>query len=425
MSFKTGNQYNFRADKVILREGETRESIQNLNKIEIRYNTRRNEPGYSSMKSLYNLRATFGYRLGGVIRQAIVQVHDIKRHAVNLVNFHRAFFGTIGDRLGFDVKTTLDDYTRMYSTRDIIANLKRERGGGEITETMKHMKYRTFNDFRDYSHEKTTTHDYSVRKLVVDGISALATGTVDKAKRLEKDGYDTYLDRQEKAGNLKPKSFKEWRKTGDDGKDDDKPMSHKDMMRAAAVERRNSGPLANLRRFVTGNLHLDQISKLLEKVKFRTSLRLENGARFFSELSGMLKNGIDHPLREAHSRMVERRKEGTEAYREHFALDHEKMTNRKKIEFDSPIDFSKKPDPKSDDVTGTEPSNGTRDSQLGDDDIIVTKDEGDVPVSPGKGEDDVQALPTLRDVLMNIRFDKSGEELAIPQNKDKTPKEGK
>ena len=425
MSFKTGNQYNFRADKVILRDNETRESVGNLNKIEIRYNTRRNEPTYNSMKSLYNLRATFGYRLGGVIRQAIVQVHDIKRHALNAVNFGRAFFGTIGDRLGFDVKTTLDDYTRLYSTRDIIANLKRERNGGEITEKIKHMKYQKFSDFSEYTHDKASTHDYSVRKLVVDGISALATGTVDKAKRLEKNGYDTYLDRQEKAGNLNPKSFKEWRKTGDDGKDDHKPMSHKAIMESAAAERRNSGPLAALRRFVTGNLHLDQISTLLDKVKFRTSLRLENGARFFSELSGMLKNGIDNPLREAHSRMVERRKEGTEAYREHFALDYEKMTNRKKIEFDSPIDFSKKPDVTSDDVAGTDPSNGTRDSRLGDDDIIVTKDKGDVPVSPGKREDDIEVLPTLRDVLMNIRFDKSGEELAIPQNKDKTPKEGK
>ena len=94
---KTGNDYNFKPEKFSFRQGEGPETLKTLNKIEVRYNTRKNAPEYPAVKSLYKWRNVFGYRLGGILRQAVVKLAEAPRHFLNAYNFQKAGFGTRKD----------------------------------------------------------------------------------------------------------------------------------------------------------------------------------------------------------------------------------------------------------------------------------------------------------------------------------------
>lgn len=168
---KTGNDYNFRPENIRLRANETRDDIAKLNKIEIRYNTRTNEPSYPAMKSLYKWRSVFGYRLGGAIRQGIVKLAEVKRHVINIHSFYSA---TVDPH---------EDYARKYSARDVISAIKGEGTGP--TGALKYLKYRKWDEFHEDSHDAAHRNDMSLRNMVTTGVSNLA-----KAK--QKDGVQQY-----------------------------------------------------------------------------------------------------------------------------------------------------------------------------------------------------------------------------------------
>lgn len=168
IDFKTGNNHNFNPNNVTLRKNETRETLATLNKIELRYNTRKEDPHYPQLKSLYKWRSVFGYHLGGVIRQGIVKLAEVKRHFENAVNLHAAADGMRKEIKGGISEMTLDGYTRLYSTRDIIAAMKKD---GVPTDSLKYLKYITYDTFDEKVHEKVAENDFSVRKLVVDSIN--------------------------------------------------------------------------------------------------------------------------------------------------------------------------------------------------------------------------------------------------------------
>jgi hypothetical protein len=177
-SFKFGNDYNFKPENVQLkmkvvtiredggrilrvRVPENRHDLLSLDKVEIRYNVRKGQPDYKAMKSLYKLRSVFGYRLGGAIRKAFVKLSEITRHKENFLTLTKALRHT--DRL--------DKHTRMYSTSDIIFAAKQSAHGK--LDTLKYLKYQTWDQHDVKAHKLAEMNDYSFRKLVVDGAKNL------------------------------------------------------------------------------------------------------------------------------------------------------------------------------------------------------------------------------------------------------------
>lgn len=213
--FSFGNNYNYKPENVAMpmkrvqvRLGnETRtvkvpdpEALKGLNKVELRYNVRKGQQGYGAMKSLYNLRSVFGYRLGGAIRQAYVKLCEVTRHVANALNLHEASKQTraqklermnnpnwdkpvemqqrvMNERGEFETQTVtvmpeldtgLDKYTRMYSTRDVLIALRSTNPGK--TDSLSHLKYHKWNQIDEKYHKMAEGNDYSFRKLVVDGV---------------------------------------------------------------------------------------------------------------------------------------------------------------------------------------------------------------------------------------------------------------
>lgn len=204
---KTGNDYNFKPENVKLFRNETRDVIKTLNKVELRYNTRVGQPNYPAMKSLYKWRSVFGYRLGGVIRQAIVKFSDISRHKENARNLREALaeakmlkkmggeevkpgsggesdsvneidieaknpIDKKGDVKTFDSKkyeeeySKLDNYVRKYSSRDVYRAVKKLHP--QDMSTIKYLKYQKFDEIHESGHKIAAGQDFSVRKLIVD-----------------------------------------------------------------------------------------------------------------------------------------------------------------------------------------------------------------------------------------------------------------
>ncbi|WP_137158360.1 hypothetical protein [Rhizobium sp. FKL33] len=160
---KFGNNYNFKATNVVLFKGETRDTLRNLDKVSIRYNTRPHFPNYPAMKALYKWRAVFGYRLGGLLRRAVVKFSEIGRHTVNAKNYYTALKNARAEarkpepELDLKKLTTMDEnrptqarqlrevkvrpdliktsaketkkgeYLRLYSTRDVILAKKSKK----------------------------------------------------------------------------------------------------------------------------------------------------------------------------------------------------------------------------------------------------------------------------------------------------------
>lgn len=196
---KFGNAYNFNPKnmqvpmKIVERlneQGEMirekvvdREAYLGLNKIELRYNVRRGQPDYKAMESLYKLRSVFGYRLGGVIRRAFVKLAEVTRHGHNFVSLCKAIYKTQNQKA--DAKkndedigdTKLDKHVRQYSTRDIMLALSKNHKGDP--NSVKYLKYRTWNQHGQKAHKIAAMQDYSFRKLVVDGVKNLANVKVD------------------------------------------------------------------------------------------------------------------------------------------------------------------------------------------------------------------------------------------------------
>lgn len=259
IDFKTGNQHNFNMNNVTLRQGETPETINNLNRIELRYNTRKEDPHYPQFKSLYKWRSVFGYHLGGVIRQGIVKLAEVKRHFENAINLHEAAKGMRKEIKGSMGEQTLDDYVRLYSTRDIISAMRQD---GVPTDTLKYVKYLTYDSFKETLHAKVAEFDFSVRKLVVDTIN------------------DGRVKRHEKATGereaMSERNIKGWlgeRQIEDETTPETEEMQNK-------VDRVNDSQkgLGNLKRFVRGAFNLSKLESALEtvKVKFDLSARWNN-----------------------------------------------------------------------------------------------------------------------------------------------------
>lgn len=209
-SFKFGNDYNFKPENVKLqnkfisvpqRDGsvlrvkvpETRYDLLKLDKVEIRYNVRKGQADYEAMKSLYKLRSIFGYRLGGVIRRAYVKLAEITRHKENFVSLRKAIRETMAEKKdkAFEGQSSIDKHVRMYSTSDIIFAVK-QNGFGRL-DSMKYLKYKTWDQHSHKEHTLAEQNDYSFRKLVTDGIKNLVNpGTSarefsDQAKKTEKE----------------------------------------------------------------------------------------------------------------------------------------------------------------------------------------------------------------------------------------------
>lgn len=189
-SIKFGNNYNFKPENVQLkmkevsirqqngeiikvRVPETRKDLLSLNKVEIRYNVRKGQPDYKAMKSLYKLRSVFGYRLGGAIRKAYVKLAELGRHKENFVTLRKAINYTQNQKKDptFEGRTQLDKHVRAYSTSDIIFAIK-QAGTGKL-DAMKYLKYMTWDQHTKSDHKLAALNDYSIRKMVVDGIKNL------------------------------------------------------------------------------------------------------------------------------------------------------------------------------------------------------------------------------------------------------------
>jgi hypothetical protein len=213
--FKFGNDYNFKSSRVLLQPGETRDKLLTLNKIEIRYNTRRGLPSYPAMRSLYRWRSVFGYRLGGLIRRAVVKLSEVSRHSVNAKNFRSAMINAKAlknrpeseidmdvvkglkeqekkplpplregewRKQGYDdsrstlVKASFEEskegkFLRLYSTRDVILAAKSEKR--DPLGPMKYLKYQKWNQIESTWHQAAANKDFSLRKLVTDGLMNL------------------------------------------------------------------------------------------------------------------------------------------------------------------------------------------------------------------------------------------------------------
>lgn len=260
IDFRTGNKHNFNFNNVTLREGETRETIDKLNRIELRYNTRKEDPQYPQFKSLYKWRSVFGYHLGGVIRQGIVKLAEVKRHFENAINLHEAAKGMRKEIKGSLGEQTLDDYVRLYSTRDIISALKQD---GVPTDSLKYMKYMTYDSFKEALHAKVAEFDFSVRKLVVDTIND------GRVKRHEK-----AISEYEAMSERNIKGFLGERQIEDETTPETEETQNK-------IDRFNDGEkgLGNLKRFVRGAFSLSKLESALEtvKVKFDLRARWDNG----------------------------------------------------------------------------------------------------------------------------------------------------
>ncbi|PLL13230.1 hypothetical protein C0V75_07430 [Tabrizicola sp. TH137] len=199
IDFRTGNAYNFNPKnmqvptKVVERLNEKgelirervvdREAFLGLNKIELRYNVRRGQPEYKAMESLYKLRSVFGYRLGGAIRRAYVKLAEVTRHGHNLVSLCKAISKTQSQKAEAkkndeDIgQTKLDKHVRQYSTRDIMLALSKNHQGDP--NSVKYLKYLTWNQHGQTEHKIAATQDYSFRKLVIDGVKNLANTKTD------------------------------------------------------------------------------------------------------------------------------------------------------------------------------------------------------------------------------------------------------
>jgi hypothetical protein len=220
MSFgllKFGNNYHFKTSQILLRPGETRDKLLTLNKVEIRYNTRRGLPSYPAMRSLYRWRSVFGYRLGGLIRRAVVKLSEVSRHSVNAKNFRSAMINAKAlknrpeseidmdvvkgitqpkkkektqlplqeggwKKQGYDdarstlVKASFQEskegkFFRLYSTRDVILAAKYDKN--DPLGPMKYLKYQKWDQIDSTWHQAASEHDYSLRKLVTDGLMNL------------------------------------------------------------------------------------------------------------------------------------------------------------------------------------------------------------------------------------------------------------
>jgi hypothetical protein len=254
ISFKTGNRYNFKPENIRLRQGETPKTLKTLNRIELRYNTRTTDPSYPQFKSLYKWRSVFGYRLGGVIRQGIVKLTEVKRHFENAVNLHAAAKGMRKEIKGSEGELTLADYTRLYSTRDIISAMKKD---GVPTEMLKYVKYMTYDTFSEGLHGKVAESDFSVRKLVVDTINDGRVKRHEKAvterETMSEHNLQGFIGERQTAYEITPGLQKE-----------------QDRIDAINGGRKGAG---NLNRFVRGALSLDKLESALATVKVKFDLR--------------------------------------------------------------------------------------------------------------------------------------------------------
>lgn len=141
---KNGNDYNFDRENVKLPATQFGKS---LDKIELRYNVTSGTPAYAAAKSLYQWRSVLGYKLGGLMRQAVVKLAEIKRPFINAHNF-----------LKHAKEGSLQSYTKLHSTRDVM-NACQQMSGKKPAEFMKYM---SFTQFPQVLHKEATNYDTSL-----------------------------------------------------------------------------------------------------------------------------------------------------------------------------------------------------------------------------------------------------------------------
>jgi hypothetical protein len=159
--YRFGNDYNADKHTINLYKGESIRSSKYgnvgdgkgyiLDKIEIRYNARKGWPSYPAMKSLYRWRSVFGYRLGGLLRQGVVKLAEIRRPAINAARFVKAL-----------ATGKLDQYQKLYSSRHIYKYYQKSN----LDKDPHLFKYFAFSDHPELTHINASTEDFSLHTFV-------------------------------------------------------------------------------------------------------------------------------------------------------------------------------------------------------------------------------------------------------------------
>lgn len=156
-NYRFGNDYKFDENAVKLRPGEKRDD---LNKVELRYGVRKDQPHYPSIKALHRWRSVFGYHLGGVLRQVAVKVADIKRPLMNTVNLVKSIAGD-----------GLHTYQRLYSARDCMAGMKATNPGGSVSM----LRYVSFQQIPEKIHQYAADNDRTPRNFVMSKLMGISS----------------------------------------------------------------------------------------------------------------------------------------------------------------------------------------------------------------------------------------------------------
>lgn len=153
--FRLGNSHKFDIKKVVVYKDE---DISKLNKIELRYNTRKHLPSYPAMKSLYSWRSVFGYHLGGLLRQAAAKIANVPRPFINAFNL-----------LSTIKHTSILDYDKLHTSRDIMIALRKSN---QDSHSVKMLKYMSFNQIPEKYHQMADDSDRSLKTVFVRQMKA-------------------------------------------------------------------------------------------------------------------------------------------------------------------------------------------------------------------------------------------------------------
>ena len=118
-----------------------------IDRIEMRYNVRSGTPAYAAARSLHQWRSVLGHKLGGLMRQAVVKLAEIKRPFINAHNYLR-----------HAKDGTLSEYTKLQSNRDVLKACQQmsNRKPAEM------MKYMSFQQFPERLHKEAGSYDTSL-----------------------------------------------------------------------------------------------------------------------------------------------------------------------------------------------------------------------------------------------------------------------
>lgn len=270
-NFRFGNDYKFDMKNVVRKEHE---DISKLNKIEIRYNTRKNLPSYPAIKSLYQWRSVFGFRLGGILRQAVVKIADVKRPFINAHNL-----------LSSAKDGQLHTYRRLYSSRDVMNAIRSTNPG---SSQVKMMKYMSFGQIPERWHELASGQDHSIRNTIMQKFQAVSQNKVTEHFFQKQNDF---IDRHNESHVSRP--------TGAFLGNNASPLRQIDVKEKMS-EIRNQKSDTSLR-----------WENNKERIVFKVQNQMDRIAKFFGDWK-------DLGIKEAHTRLVDRAKRDEETYQSKF-----------------------------------------------------------------------------------------------------------